>query len=200
MADILVTGGEEPDIDAAACAYAYAELLRHEGKDALAVSFGRPHIEAEFVFDFLKIPGLAKGDAEVKECKEVILVDASELHVISPAIDPKKVIQIIDHRKSNDAHKFPNAKVQIELVGAAATLIAEKFFAKKQTPSREAAVLLYSAIVSNTINFKANLTTDRDRKMANWLKPLCGIPENYIHQMFEHKSAFKGSINDPLLS
>ncbi len=200
MADMLITGGEEPDIDASACAYSYAELLRQGGKDALAVAFGRPHIEAEFVFEFLKIPILTKGDSEVKKCKEVILVDASELHVLASSIDPKKIVEVIDHRRSNDVHKFPNAKAQIELVGAAATLIAEKFFTKKMNPSRESAVLLYSAIVSNTINFKANLTTDRDRKMAHWLKPLCKIPDDYIHQMFEHKSTFKGSIKDALLA
>jgi nanoRNase/pAp phosphatase (c-di-AMP/oligoRNAs hydrolase) len=58
---------------------------------------------------------------------------------------------VIDHRKFHHADEFINAKQNIELVGSASTLIAEKFSQNSITPSREVAVCLYAAIVSNTI-------------------------------------------------
>jgi manganese-dependent inorganic pyrophosphatase len=85
------------------------------------------------------------------------------------------------------------------LVGAAATLIAEKFYKRKIEMSKESAVMLYSAIVSNTINLKNNITTQRDRKMASWLKSKFITPKNYVHQLFTAKSKFNESLDKVLL-
>ena len=63
----------------------------------------------------------------------------------------------------------------------------------------EAAVLLFSAIVSNTINFQNSVTTDRDREMADWLKAKFSAPDNYIHEMFVDKSRFEKSLKDTML-
>jgi len=114
-------------------------------------------------------------------------------------VNPEDVIEIIDHRKINEADKFPNAKLQIELVGSAATLIVEKFISHKIDITKEAASLLYSAIISNTINFNAGVTTDRDRKTADWLKNKFIMPENYINEMFEYKSIIVGSIKEMIV-
>jgi inorganic pyrophosphatase/exopolyphosphatase len=124
------------------------------------------------------------------------LVDASELDGLTSEIDPNHVIEIIDHRKINNAEKFPQANIQIELVGAAATLIAEKFFNTHIPISESSAALLFGAIVSNTINFKAKVTTDRDFKMAEWLKHQTNIPETFVHDMFAAKSEFDLPLRD----
>ena len=113
---------------------------------------------------------------------------------ISSSIHTDQVVEIIDHRKINQANMFPNAKVQVELVGSAATLIAEKYFNQHIPISEESAILLYSAIISNTINFQANVTTERDKKMANWLNSKLDLPHDYIHSMFADKSI----LNEPL--
>ena len=63
-------------------------------------------------------------------------------------------------------------------------------------PSEKSAIILYAAIVSNTINFKNKVTTDRDKKAANWLVDLYGISDEIIHQMFEYKSDVKLSIGE----
>ena len=191
---ILVTSYECPDLDGTACAYAYAEFLNKSGKPANVAIFKIPHREARFVMNYF---GITIEDAEkfVKNTKTIVLVDASEIENLPKSIDSKKVIEIIDHRKANDAEKFPNAKIQIELVGAAATLVAEHFYKSKIDISKEAAALLYSAIVSNTINFRANVTTQRDRKMATWLLTKTKISKNYIHSMFQAKSKFEESID-----
>jgi len=178
---ILITSYENPDLDGTACIFAYSELLKKQGREVEPGIFGMPHREALFVLDKLKLSVPA-----AKAFDKVILVDASDTFGISDKINPADVIEIIDHRKMNQVEKFPNATVQLEFVGAAATLVAERFQKAGIEPSEQSKVLLYSAIVSNTINFKNMVTTDRDRKVAEWLNPQ--LPGNFVQDMFVHKS------------
>lgn len=196
---LLVTPYKNPDLDGTACAFGYAEFLRKNGKDVVAAVFGKPHREAQFVLDKFNIPALEDAEKVVNNVEGIIIVDASDLRGLSDKIQPDKVVEIIDHRKIHEAHKFLNAKAQIELVGSAATLIAEKFYNNKTTISPESAELLFSAIVSNTINFQANVTTERDHKMADWLKTKFSLPKNYVHEMFSDKSQFKKSLKETII-
>ena len=196
---LLVTSYRHPDLDGTACTFGYAEFLRKNGKDVVAAVFGKPYREAQFVLDKFNIPALEDAEEVVNTVDGIIIVDTSELLGLPDKIQPEKVVEIIDHRKIHEAHKFPNAKAQIELVGSAATLIAEKFYNNKTTISPESSVLLFSAIVSNTINFQANVTTERDHKMANWLKTKFSLPSDYVHEMFSCKSQFKKSLKETII-
>ena len=196
----LVTSYENPDLDGTACAFAYAEFLAKTGINSIAGIFGTIHKEAQFVFKKFNIQKIPNAEKLIGNCEDVILVDASDVKGISKKINPAKVIEIVDHRKINEADKFRNAKLQIEFVGSAATLIAEKFYNSKIAISKESAALLYSAIVSNTINFQANVTTERDKKMAEWLKGQTDITKNYTHEMFEYKSNFDKPVKDVFLN
>lgn len=196
---LIVTPYMNPDLDGSACAYGYAELLCKEGKQAIAAIFGEPNLETQFVFEKFSINNPTNGDEVIKDADEIIIVDASDTKGLSDKINPQKVIEVIDHRKLNDAHLFPNAKVQIEMVGSAATLIAEKFRDSGVTISFQAAALLYSAIVSNTVNFKAAVTTNRDSKMAEWCLGHFVLPENYISEMFTAKSKIDQPLEDILM-
>lgn len=194
MERILVTGNENPDLDAVACSYAYAELLNSAGIAAVAGIFGKPHKEAEFALVKSRVRKIKDAGKLIGKCKKIILVDASILSGLSKEINPMDVVEIIDHRKVHEASAFPNATAQIELVGAAATLIAEKFHARKIDISKKSALLLYSAIISNTINLQANVTTKRDKKMAGWLKSKLSIGKDYVHEMFSYKSNITGNL------
>ncbi len=188
MARIIVTAYTNPDLDGTACAVAYAELLTKQGKDAIGAVFGTLHQETEFVLNAGNIPAPAHAEDEFDQSMQIILVDASETGGISSHINPAQVIEVVDHRKVNTVEVFSHAKVQIEMVGSCATLIAEKFY-ESQTPiSPDAALLLYAAIISNTINFQASVTTERDKKMAEWLQTCTDVSPNFIHDMFVAKS------------
>lgn len=181
----IVTSYSRPDLDGTACMFAYAEFLNNSGQTTLPSAAKEPRIEARFLLTKLnlKVPR-----APIRINSKVILVDASNPIGISKLIKPENVVEIIDHRLSHEIEVYPNAKSQIELVGAAATLIAEKFFATKIRPSHPSTWLLYGAIISNTLNFKAKVTTDRDMKMAGWLKELGDIPDSLPDEMFDYKS------------
>lgn len=192
MKPILVTFGLRPDLDALACAIAYAEFLGEQSKEAVVATTGEPHDEVKYIFDRfgIRYPNQLKN---TDDYDEIILVDKSDLMGIEDKVAPGKVIQVIDHRQINQADKFPNADVQIELVGAAATLIAEKFMKNSLKISKESAILLYGAIISNTLNFKGTLTTERDKVAAVWLNRTAGLPENFWKEMFMAKSDLAGT-------
>jgi len=191
---ILITCYDGPDLDGSACAFAYSELLKTTGKDVIAGIFNKLRMEARFAFDMVGA-NIADGGALARNTQEIILVDACEIKGVSKQIDPGKVTEVIDHRAVNQAkEEFPNAKIQIEMVGSCATLITEKFIEQNIKPSRESATLLYLAIASNTINFKNNVTTDRDIKAADYLKTLYSIDQKLVLEMFQYQSNLSGTI------
>ncbi len=196
MNKILVTAYKSPDLDGSGGAYAYAELLNASGKSATAVIFGHLRREAQFAFD--KIGAMIpSGEDLIDETSNVILVDSCEIKGIADTINPEQVVEVMDHRSVNEAKKeFPNAKIQIELVGSCATLIVEKFIESKIVPTEKSATLLFLAIVSNTINFKNKVTTKRDVEAASYLKELYPIDGNLIHEMFAHQSNLRGPLKE----
>jgi len=197
MFDFLVTGYINMDLDGAASAYAYAEFLNKQGKTAVAGIFGKLHQEAEFVFKQFKIEPLA--NAAKMDYEEVVLVDASDAKWIDSRIRLGQVVAVFDHRQVNQVFEFKRAKIQIELVGAAATLVAEQFFESNVLMSVDTAKLLYLAIVSNTINFKADVTTKRDVKVAERLFKISGLPAGFVLKMFEYKSKFKHDLKTTMV-
>lgn len=198
MSFTLVIPYSNPDLDGTACAEAYAEYLNKQGENAKAAVFGTPHREAQYVLE--KIREQPENAANlIEDAEDVIIVDASDLRGISDKVDPENVTEIVDHRKEHHADQFPNADTQIELVGAAATLIAEKFYENDIEISEESAILLYGAIISNTMNFQANVTTERDKQMAEWLQKQVEIEPDFGRKMFEHKSEFNEPIKEVFL-
>lgn len=182
MKPALVTCYVDPDLDGVSGSFAYAEFLQKTGKSAVAGIFGKPHEEAKYILNRFDIP-YPQEFPDAHEFDEVILVDSSDLKGLGNKVSPPKVIEIIDHRKINDTNAFPNARIQIELVGAAATLVAEKFIESNVAISKESAILLCGGIVSNTLNFKAGVTTDRDREAFEWLNNEAQLPESFWKEL-----------------
>lgn len=192
MNQILVTSYTNPDLDGIAGIIAYGEFLHKINKKVVVGIFGEPHDEAKYILDRFSFEYPKKLNS-TEDFNQVILVDASDLKGLDNNIPPEKVVEIIDHRKVHEADKFPNAKVQIESVGAAATLIAERFIENNIEMSKESSTLLYGAILSNTLNFKGTVTTDRDRKSAFWLNKIAKLSKYFWKELFLAKSDLSGS-------
>lgn len=187
---ILVTTYQDPDLDGVACSVAEAEFLIGQGEDAIAGIFGTLHREAESCIQTFGLEWPMDAEEVIDQVDEIVLTDASDLRGISPLIDPGKVTTIIDHRKDYNPEDFPNADLQVELVGSASTLVTEHFIEEGLIPSKTSAYLLAGAIVSNTVNFQNNVTTDRDRKAYEWLQGRVEIPQDFVQTLFESKSSF----------
>lgn len=185
---ILITAKINPDIDGVACILAYAHLLRSQGADVITGIYGTPQEEVNyFITKHQSKVDIAHSDSHISPDTEVVIVDGSSLKGMHPRITAEQVKEIIDHRIVDYvAGSFPMAKIQIEPVGAAATLIVERYMhAKKQIPA-ELGLLLFGAIVHNTLWLKSTNTTQRDIVAFAHLAPSIPNPRIITQEMFEY--------------
>lgn len=131
----------------------------------------------------------------INRTDQVVVVDSNYL-VGLPHVNPENIVQFIDHHAVTESEKIcKHANFQIEMVGAAATLIAEKFQKNKLEISRESSILLYYGIISNTINLKAKVTTPKDLEMAKWLQEQCKeISREKVEEIFMKKSQIRDGL------
>lgn len=129
-----------------------------------------------------------------------MLVDTNYLRELSVKVKPEKIVEIIDHHNKEDwIDNYRNISVNIELIGAAATLVAERFKDKNVSISRESAILLYYGIISNTMNLKIKLTSKKDIEIANWLKAqVPEITDEVTKEIFVEKSEIGDNLREEM--
>lgn len=159
----FVTSYINPDLDGVACALVYATYLDTGSIQPLFA--GTLSAEPAGVLEWLNLSKSISWIAQPgADCTDIVLVDCHHPAQL-PHIENLEVVSlIIDHHPDGDPGAFPNATIQNEVVGAAATLITERIIAGPgiQTLSASHTALLASAIASNTLDFSAPSTTDRD--------------------------------------
>lgn len=190
MTNILITACRTPDIDGVACAIAYQSFLQQQDPtNTYTVAFQNGvHIEGKFVVDTLGI-SYTEIDAHTTY-DNFILVDMCERGGMADVVDLDKVIEIIDHRSFPDYAAFPNAQFRVEPVWAAATQIAEFFYFHQDIQlDPKIAQLLLCAIYSNTVNFKADVTTFRDERMRDWLETFVE-DKDFFRKVFDFKTQY----------
>lgn len=196
---IISTGKYFADIDALACAIAYAELFRLKNIPADAV------LEANFNSTITptvlgwELNYLNSYKSTLND--DFIIVDCSNPEVLPEYIVKDQIIEVWDHRYGyEDNWDRVKLKVVIEDVGACATLIWEEILksglSKKIT--KTSLNLLYTAIFSNTLNFNASITSERDIKAFKQLKNLTELPANWIETYYEESE--KMLFTDPFSS
>lgn len=191
----IVTSYINPDLDGFSCMHAYKEFIEKCGKKAGYYIEGKPKKEVEIVCDMFNIKLESVKDIDKND--SVVLVDTNSMKKLTAKVLPESVTEIIDHHShSNDIPLFKNANITIKAVGAAATIVAERFKEYEVDMSENSALLLYYGIVSNTINFKSNMTTDEDIEVAKWLKTKSKkIDDDKIRGIFIRKSEITSDLN-----
>ena len=138
----VVISYNKPDIDGVSCMYAYSELLNKIGEKANYYVWNEPKQEVKIVCDLfgIELGGLKEEDIALDD--QLISVDVNGIEQLPKFVTPERIIEIIDHHgPSRSLPTYINASIQIERLGAAATLIAEKYKNAGIIPSRE--VLFY---------------------------------------------------------
>jgi len=200
MSQVFVLPYVNPDTDGVCSAIAYSFWRTKVMKEnASPVIFGKPDKETLFVLKFSNIvipPTLNNLDAT----NRYIIVDTHQKNQLPDNFPYNSVEEILDHHPSGDQDAFPNATIRNEQVGAVATLIAELFQQNAQSINTQMAALLYSAIISNTLDLNAPTTCNRDRSMAEWLLSIAELPQSYVDQMFTARSDISDSTTMEILS
>ena len=181
----IVTACETPDLDGVACMYAYSELINIQGEEANYFINGEPRTEVHIVCQKfnIKLNGIKSED--ISNFSKFVLVDCNGLGYLYNKIKPDNIVEVIDHHSLSDslASYTHMQRCQIDRIGAAATIVTERFKNSGVIPSRESAILLFYAIISNSINLKATITKQRDIDACKWLE--CLYDEKLCAQMAE---------------
>ena len=172
--------GNYADIDVYASIIAYADLLNQRGKAAKTYIPAAPNYS---VPQALRLPEWENTTFDFKPEDEAIILDVSIPAAINRLVPDNQILEIIDHHPGYEEywHKRIGNKAIIEKIGAVATSIfewwGECWDYSKMSPA--VAKLLLGAILDNTLNFNAKITTERDHQAANKLAKIAGttVPE-----------------------
>ena len=194
--NIVVTSGQQfTDIDALSCVIAYADLLNLNGFKAQAVLPGTLN---NSITKTIKEWGLNFNNKPDLTNPEFVLMDISNKKEFANFVSEKNISELFDHRYGYENYwkdKLGNNS-HIEMVGACATLIWEEFvnYGKEKQINPISANLLYTAIASNTLNFKSTVTTKRDEEAFNNLEKYINLPQYWIKTYFSEQDSEK--LND----
>jgi len=183
---IVTSGARYIDVDAYAGCVAYAELLRLQGEYALAVCTAPLNESVSATVRSWNAP--IKNVYEPSENDEFVLIDVSGPEQFSEIVNLEKVSEVIDHHPGFEQYWQDKIgdKANIEFIGAACTLIYEKW---KSTGlldkmSVVSARLLICGILDNTLNFGAKVTTPRDIEAYKELLKIAELPDDFAAHYF----------------
>ena len=128
------------------------------------------------------------NEYEPSDDDEFIIIDVSNKDYFDKVVDERKIIEVIDHHTGFEEYwkNILQKKSRIEFIGSVATIIVEDYEKENLLPSmsKEIAILLMSAILDNTLNFKAKVTTKRDVIAYRKLAQIAGDIDNYEEKYF----------------
>lgn len=173
MNEILVFGHKNPDTDTVTSAIVMAEFEKRLGNNAKACRLGELNKETKYVFDYLKLeaPTLIN---EVKEGQDIILVDHNEAKQSVDSRDKANILKVIDHHTMDFQVGHP-IYYRAEPVGCTATVLYKMYKENGFEIDRNLAVLMISAIISDTLLFKSPTCTEEDKVVAEELNKIAGL-------------------------
>lgn len=172
---VLVVGHKNPDTDAIASALAMADLERQLGRAAQAIAQGPPNPETAYVLQRCNLQAPPVRTSLVRH--PVLLVDHSDAALAPDDLEPSQLVGIVDHHKLGGLQSDAPLRVRIEPVGSTATLVTELYQQAARPIPRPLACGLLAAVLSDTRSFQSPTTTAQDRRAAEVLAPLAGIPD-----------------------
>lgn len=188
--------GDYVDVDAYASIIAYADLLRQRGKMAQTyISFAPNYsVPAD-----LRMMEYENRHFDLQPDDVAIILDVSVPEAIHKFVPNEQILELIDHHPGFEDYwrERIGERAIIEKIGAVATSIfewwGECWDYDKMSP--EIAKLLLAAILDNTLNFNAEITTERDRAAAKKLAAIAHTTvENFTGWYFMKVS--EGVIGD----
>ena len=191
----IVTSYINPDLDGVACCLAIEALGTPRWTAGM---LGAPDSETKLV---LKTLGLAHPQAITgwTDISAIWLVDTHHPKQLPDDFPVGLVTRITDHHSGGSPECFPKAKIQNEAVGAAATLLAERFEQQGADIPPEIALLMLAAIASNTLQFNAPATSQRDHRAYEMLAGIRPIDPTLLEAMGEARRERLARTTDALL-
>lgn len=178
MNEILIMGHKNPDTDSICSALVHEILDKKNGvENTKATRLGNINKETQYVIDFLGVqaPELIE---KVEEGQEIILVDHNEASQSVDNRENAKVIKVVDHHRISDFSTNEPLYYNAKPYGCTSTILFEEFKTLGIQIERTEAVLMLSAIISDTLLLKSPTTTQHDINAFNELSSLVDFDVN----------------------
>lgn len=174
MEKVLIFGHQNPDTDSICSSIIQEKLNQKNGwHDTKAVRLGKVNKETQYVLKYLNLeaPELIE---EVEEGQEVLLVDHNEFNQSAKGIEKAKILGVTDHHKIGNFETKEPLYYTAKPYGCTATILFEEFKRLGHKIEQTEAMLMASAIISDTLLLKSPTTTEYDKKalaeLANIVK------------------------------
>ena len=186
MIDGYILSYNNPDTDSVCSSIAYSYYLKKHNKNYIPVISGNISPETSFVLNVANVDVPSKK-LILEPNKKIILIDTHNIAQIPHLTAADNVIEIIDHHSDGDINIFKTADITNKRIGAVASIIAEKCL-DENIMNQTLAVLLGSAIISNTVNFTAPSTTYYDKMIFEKIEQYYDFGKDYTFRMFKYKN------------
>ncbi|HLS23981.1 MAG TPA: manganese-dependent inorganic pyrophosphatase [Pseudogracilibacillus sp.] len=175
MANTLVFGHKNPDTDSICSAIVYADFKKQLGVDAEAVRLGEINKETAYALDYAGVEAPRLIEQVEDDVEQVILVDHNEFQQSVDNIKDVTIAEVIDHHRIANFETANPLYFRAEPVGCTATILYKIFKENEVAISKQNALLLLSAIISDTLLFKSPTCTDEDVEVAKALGKIADV-------------------------
>ena len=172
---VLIFGHKNPDTDTICSAMVKEILNKKRGcEKSKAVRLGNLNKETQYALKYL---GLEEPELieKVEEGQEVILVDHNEFNQSVEGIEKAKILEVVDHHRISNFETSEPLYYTARPFGCTSTILFEEFKASGIEIEKTEAILMASAIISDTLLLKSPTTTEHDRKALEELGKKAGI-------------------------
>ncbi len=174
---VLIFGHKNPDTDSICSSLVMEKFNKNLGLDVEAVRLGNVNKETEYVLNYLGIlpPRLIE---KLEEGQKVILVDHNEFNQSAEGIENAIIETVIDHHRIANFQTKDPLYYRAEPVGCTSTILYKKFKEENMQIEKKEAILMLSAIISDTLLFKSPTCTGEDKKACEELSKIANIDVN----------------------
>ena len=172
---VLIFGHKNPDTDTICSAMVKEILNKKRGcEKSKAVRLGNVSKETQYVLNYLGLeaPELIE---KVEEGQEVILVDHNEFNQSVEGIEKAKILEVVDHHRIANFETSEPLYYTARPFGCTSTILYKEFKNRNIEIEKTEAILMASAIISDTLLLKSPTTTKHDIKALEELGKIAGI-------------------------
>ena len=176
---VLIFGHKNPDTDTICSAMVKEILYKKNGcEKSKAVRLGNVNKETQYVLNYLGLeaPELIE---KVEEGQEVILVDHNEFNQSVEGIEKARILEVVDHHRISNFETSEPLYYTARPFGCTSTILYKEFKNRNIEIEKTEAILMASAIISDTLLLKSPTTTKHD---VNALEELGKIADINIEE------------------
>jgi manganese-dependent inorganic pyrophosphatase len=172
---IFVVGHKNPDSDSICGALVAAELLKARGLEATPVRQGEINRETQHI---LATAGVDQPEFRTSVAGEKVwLVDYTDLAQAPDDINQAEILGIVDHHRLGDVMTVNPLEAWIWPVGCTCTILFNLFKMENAPITRPLAILMMSAILSDTVGFASPTCTPKDKEAVLALAEIAEVED-----------------------